>query len=317
MTRWSTPPHRPSSAPAVRAVTLGALRWYWRLEAIVSTLIAGQRLSPPLRALLAVALHQLEYSRNPPEVIVSSAVDAARLLQQARAAGLVNALLRRFLRERDALLARSQRDPAAACAHPAWLLQVLRTEWPQHWQQIIDANNEHPPMSLRVDTSRITRAAYLERLAAGGQSARAVTWLPGALVLDKPVAVSELPGFSEGWVSVQDAGAQLACALLGVRPGERVLDACAAPGGKTRRAARGLDGDIELTAVDIDDARMQRIAQNLQRLHRQAQLVTADLREDPRWWDGQGVRSHPGRCAVLGHRRHPAPSRHQVAAPAR
>ncbi|MFI4869384.1 MAG: 16S rRNA (cytosine(967)-C(5))-methyltransferase RsmB [Steroidobacterales bacterium] len=282
--RAAAPPEQRS---AIRAVTLGSLRWYWRREALAATLIAGQKLSPPLRALLVVALHQLEYSRNPPEVTVSSAVDAARLLQQARAAGLINALLRRFLREREALLARSLQDAAAASAHPSWLLQALRAEWPQHWQQIIDANNEHPPMSLRLDRSRTTREAYLARLAAGGQGARALSWLPGAVVLDKPVAVSELPGFNEGWVSVQDPGAQLACALLAVRPGERVLDACAAPGGKTGALLEAVDGDIALTAVDIDGSRVQRIAQNLQRLHRQAHLVTADLREDPRWWDGE------------------------------
>jgi 16S rRNA (cytosine967-C5)-methyltransferase len=272
---------------AIRAITLGSLRWYWRLEAIAATLIADRPLSPPLRALLVVALHQLEYSRNPPEATVSSAVDAARVLRQPRACGLINALLRRFLREREALLARSLQDPAAASAHPTWLLQALRAAWPQHWQQILEANNAHPPMSLRVDLSRTTRDSYQARLAAGGHGAQVLAWLPTALVLDKPVAVSELPGFADGCVSVQDAGAQLACALLGVRPGERVLDACAAPGGKSGALLEAVNGELALTAVDIDGARLQRIAENLQRLRREAHLVTADLREAPRWWDGQ------------------------------
>lgn len=274
--------------PAIRAVTLGSLRWYWRLDAIAAALIADKPLAPALRALLLVALHQLEYSRNPPEATVSSAVDAARLLHHPRATGLTNALLRRFLREREALLARALQDAAVASAHPAWLLQAIRESWPEHWRQIIAANNEHPPMSLRVDLSRIARDSYQAQLAASGLNARALSWLSTALVLDKPLAVTELPGFASGLVSVQDAGAQLACALLAVRPGERVLDACAAPGGKTGALLEAVDGDIALTAVDIDASRVQRIADNLQRLRRKAQLVTADLRDDLRWWLGEG-----------------------------
>jgi 16S rRNA (cytosine967-C5)-methyltransferase len=273
--------------PAIRAVVLGSLRWYWRLDAIAAQLTAGKPLAPPLRALLLVALHQLEYSRNPPEVTVSSAVDAARLLQQPRATGLINALLRRFLRERDALLGLALKDPAAASAHPAWLWQLLRSSWPQHWQQIVAANNEHPPMSLRLDLSRVARADYLAQLAAAGMAAQPLAWLATALVLERPVAVHELPGFDAGCVSVQDAGAQLACALLAVAAGDRVLDACAAPGGKTGALLEAAGGDIELTAVDIDAGRVQRIADNLQRLHRSAHLVTADLREAPSGWSEQ------------------------------
>jgi 16S rRNA (cytosine967-C5)-methyltransferase len=274
--------------PAIRAITLGSLRWYWRLDAIAATLIAGKALVPALRALLLVALHQLEYSRNAPELTVSSAVDAARLLGQPHATGLINALLRRFLREREPLLARSLREPAAVSAHPAWLLQALREAWPAHWPQIIEANNAHPPMSLRVDLSRATRDSCQARLAEGGLSAQAPAWLPTALLLDQPTAVSELPGFADGWLSVQDAGAQLACALLAVRAGERVLDACAAPGGKTGALLEAVDGDLSLTAVDIDGSRVRRIADNLKRLRRQAQLVTADLRDDLAWWSGEG-----------------------------
>ncbi len=268
--------------PAIRAVTLGSLRWYWRLDAIAAQLTAGKPLAPALRALLLVALHQLEYSRNPPEVTVSSAVDAARLLQQPRATGLVNALLRRFLRQREALLAPVLANAAAASAHPAWLLQLLRASWPQHWEQIAAANNEHPPMSLRLDLSRIAPQDYLAQLAAAGMGARALPWLPTALVLERPVAVGELPGFEDGWVSVQDAGAQLACALLAVSSGQRVLDACAAPGGKTG-ALLETGGDIDLTAVDNDAGRVQRIADNLKRLRRTAHLVTADLTDDSVW----------------------------------
>jgi 16S rRNA (cytosine967-C5)-methyltransferase len=179
------------------------------------------------------------------------------------------------------LLARALREPAAAGAHPQWLLQALRAAWPAQWPRIIQANNEHPPMSLRVDLSRVSIAGYQQLLAARGQQAHAVSWLPSALVLEQPVGVSELPGFDDGWVSVQDAGAQLAGALLGVRRGERVLDACAAPGGKTGALLEAVDGELDLTAVDIDGARTGRIADNLKRLKRQARLLTADLRQEP------------------------------------
>ena len=277
-----------AQSAAVRAVTLGSLRWYWRLDAVASTLIAGKSLAPSLRALLLVALHQLEYSRHAPQMTVSAAVDAARLLQQPRATGLVNALLRRFLRERAALLGRSLAMPAAAAAHPDWLLQALRQAWPLQWPQIVEANNAHPPMSLRIDLTRTTRAACQAQFAECGLGAQAPGWRPTALLLDRPVGVGELPGFAEGRVSVQDAGAQFACALLAVQPGERVLDACAAPGGKTGALLEAVDGDLSLTAVDIDAARVQRIADNLARLRRQAQLVTADLTQGPGWWSGEG-----------------------------
>ena len=272
---------------AVRAVALGSMRWYWRLDAIAATLLEGRALAPLLRALLLVALHQLEHSRNAPEMTVSAAVDAARLLQQPRAAGLVNALLRRFLRQREQLLLQSLQQPAAAAAHPQWLLQALQQAWPAHWPQIVEANNQHPPMSLRVDLSRTTRATVCAQLAESGCSAQAPAWLPSLLLLERPVAVAELPGFAEGCLSVQDAGAQFACALLAVRPGERVLDACAAPGGKTGALLEAVDGDLALTAVDIDGARMQRVAENLVRLRRSAQLVTADLAREPDWWSGE------------------------------
>lgn len=277
----------PAGKSALRAITLGTLRWYPQLDAFVEVLSARKPLAPTVRSLLACALHQLEFSRHPPEVIVFSAVDATRRLREARAAGLVNALLRRYLRERDAVRTKALLRPSAAYAHPMWLLSALRVAWPDHWQQIVAANNEHPPMTLRVDTSRQTRAQYRERLAAAGMAASAPDWSTTALVLAEPVGVEALPGFAQGAVSVQDAGAQLACALLGVQPGERVLDACAAPGGKTCALLEAVDGQLQLTAIDIDAGRCERINENLQRLKRTARVVTADLDAEPAWWDGQ------------------------------
>jgi len=277
---------RPALRASVRAVTLGTLRWYLSLEPMTARLRERRSLAPALQGLLAAALHQLEHSRNPQAATVSSAVDAARLLGQPRAAGMVNALLRRYLRERDALQAALLRDEVAATAHPQWLLDALREGYPAEWRQIIEADNGHPPMSLRVDLARITRQGYRAELQRRGLDARLVPWSHTALVLDTPLSVQELPGFDEGLVSVQDAGAQLAAPLLQVEPGQRVLDACAAPGGKTGALLEAVTEPIVLTAVDRDATRLERVAQNLARLRRSARLVAADLRTETDWWDG-------------------------------
>jgi 16S rRNA (cytosine967-C5)-methyltransferase len=245
-----------------------------------------------VRALLIATLHQLEYSRNPPETTVSSAVDAVRLLRQPRAAGLMNALLRRFLREREQLIATVHANAAADSAHPPWLFAALRECWPDHWQAIIDSNNSHPSLTLRVNLAQGAADGYLAQLQAQGMAARRVEWSPTAVILEQPVAVSAIPRFAQGGVSVQDAGAQLASALLGARAGERVLDACAAPGGKTcailEACAAGADVTaVDVTAVDIDETRLQRIAENLDRMQLQATLVQADLQAPLSWWDGR------------------------------
>jgi 16S rRNA (cytosine967-C5)-methyltransferase len=271
---------------AVRAISLGTLRWYWRLKATLDALLADTRVTPPVRSLLLASLHQLEYSRNPPETTVSSSVDAVRLLQQPRASGLVNALLRRFLREREGLLARALADPAAASAHPRWLFERLQTQWPEDWLGILDADNSHPPMTLRVNLARGTREQYQLRLREQGLESQSLDWSPATLVLKHPVGVTDLPGFAQGDVSVQDAGAQFASALLDAQPADNVLDACAAPGGKTGSILERTAG-IRLTAIDVDAARATRIDDNLRRIGAHARVVTADLCRDLSWWDGR------------------------------
>ncbi len=264
---------------AVRAVALGTVRWYLRLWPAVQTLLDRKsgRLAPEISALLVAAAHQIEYSRNPAQLTVNAAVNAARLLGQVRAAGLVNALLRRFVRERVALLAGVDTDPVAAAAHPPWLAAALQRAWPQQAAAVMAANNVHPPMTLRVDMTRTDPQIYVGLLGQVGIEARASAWAPAAVELAAPVPVMALPNFAAGWVSVQDSGAQLAAMLLDAKPGMRVLDACAAPGGKTLHILEHCGGDCELVAADQDAARLARVRENLERCQRSAQLVVADL----------------------------------------
>lgn len=270
----------------VRALLSGSLRWMLRLAPVADSLLQqGQQYDPRLRCLMIVALHQIEYSQSAAPPVVNIAVDAARALGHPGAAGFVNALLRRYLAQREAILARVDRSDAARLAHPRWLLRELHKLGEEAAQLAIEANNESPPMTLRVNLSRMTREAALDRLAAAGFGA-AAGLAPTALVLDVPVEVSRLPGFAEGELSVQDAGAQFAAELLDARPGQRVLDACAAPGGKTCHVLERTPDLAELVAVDQSAARLARVAQNLTRLGQSATLVEADLL-DPRWWDGR------------------------------
>ena len=273
---------------AVQAVTLGTLRWYLRLSPAVLALLAQptMRTDVRLRALLTCAAHQLEYSTHPAATTVAAAVDAARLLGLAHAAGLVNAVLRRYLRERVARLARVDSTLATRSAHPAWFVASLAQAWPEQCEAVLAANNQHPPLCLRVDTSRVALAQYLQELAAQGIEAAVVPGIDTAVTLAAPVAVETLPGFADGRVSVQDSSAQLAAPLLAPLNGERVLDACAAPGGKSGALLEAAGGAIALTAVDADALRLGRVADNLLRLKRSARLVHADLRQAPTWWDG-------------------------------
>lgn len=263
---------------AVRAVVFGSVRWYLRLQPALQRLLEHQdgRLAPQIKALLVAAAHQIEYSRNPAQLTVNAAVNAARTLGQARAAGLVNAVLRRWVRERAALCAAVDEDPVVAAAHPAWLAAALRRAWPAQAEALMAANNAHPPLTLRVDLGRIDRDTYLQRLKQAGIEARAVAWASAAVELLAPVPVAALPHFADGWVSVQDAGAQLAAPLLDARDGMRVLDACAAPGGKTLHILERAERCV-LVAADSDATRLLRVRDNLDRCRRNAQLLVADL----------------------------------------
>jgi 16S rRNA (cytosine967-C5)-methyltransferase len=294
---------------AVRAITLGTVRWYLRLAPPLERLLVRPAdLAPQIRALLVTTAHQLQYSRNVPETTVNAAVDATRILKAPRTAGLVNAVLRRFLTQSEQLFARSDAALPARTAHPAWLIERITAAWPEERDAILAANNLHPPMTLRVDLSRISRQDYCRQLAHKGIESQEVQWLDSALIVTHPVRIEDLPGFAEGVVSVQDAGAQLAALLLGAPAGLPVLDACAAPGGKTCALLERLGADAEVTALDVDAGRIAMIDENLKRLRRTARLVAADARDAGSFWDGRpfGAILVDAPCSSTGViRRHP------------
>ena len=264
-------------------LTHGTLRRYGRVQKIVAELSRRESSDPLLDALLWCSLYALESARYAEYTVVDQAVRACRLLQKWNAKGYVNAVLRGALRSRVALETRIRADPEAFHQHPRWWIDALRSAYPGEWEQVLAAGNMHPPMTLRVNRRRIAVEEYEAKLAAEGIAARRI--VPDALLLDRPIPAERLPGFATGEVSVQDAAAQRAALCLDLAPGQRVLDSCAAPGGK---AAHILEtADVELTAIDADAARIERVSRNLERLGLAARrIVHADCRQPPQWWDG-------------------------------
>ena len=279
----------PKLFASVRSLSYGAVRGYFRHEGILSMLLSQpvRSLDFLVRALLSVALYELEDARTPEYAVVDAAVQTAKATDAARASGLINAVLRRYLRERKALEVEIGRKPAIRHAAPIWLADRFRADWPVRWTQLLAASDSHAPMWLRVDSRRGTAASYLEELASAGIGARTEPRVPYALALDEPRDVNELPGFSEGRVSVQDLGAQCVAFPLGLAPGLRVLDACAAPGGKTALIAEREPGLSSLVAVDIDPNRLARVRENLIRGQLGAEVVAGDSANPAKWWNGE------------------------------
>ena len=274
--------------PAIQSLSFGTVRWYLELDGCLNLMLdrPGAALDPEIRALALVGLFQLLHGATPAHAAVSETVEAARVLGKPRAAGLVNALLRRWQREGEAILGRAQQLPQARYAHPAWLLDSLATDWPERWMEIVAAGNAEPPMWLRVNRLHGSRDEYLARLAEAGMTAGTCAFAPEALRLSLPVNVADLPGFAAGAVSVQDAAAQLAAHWLAAGPGMRVLDACAAPGGKACHILELEPAIAELVALDIDVRRGARIEENLARLGLSATVVVGDALHAG-WWDGR------------------------------
>jgi len=273
----------PGSHAAQADLCYGTLRRYGRSQAIVAALSRRAGTTDRLvEALLWCSFYALESGRYAEYTVVDQAARACVAMQRSGAKGYVNALLRNFLRARGGIEARLGADEVAHHWHPKWWIDRVRTAYPSTWEQVLAAGNTHPPMSLRVNVRRVSRQAYAARLAAEGIAASPCG--PQALQLDKPVPIDRLPGFAQGEVSVQHAGAQRATGLLQLRAGQRVLDACAAPGGKSSHILE--TADVELTALDIDADRCAAISRDQERLGLNAQVRTADCTVPDTWWDG-------------------------------
>ncbi|ENB9664942.1 MULTISPECIES: 16S rRNA (cytosine(967)-C(5))-methyltransferase RsmB [Pseudomonas] len=270
-------------------LAFGTARWQPRLD-----LLAAQLLQKPFKAadadvqaLLLVGLYQLFYTRIPAHAAIGETVGCADKLKKPWAKGLLNAVLRRAQREGEELLASMERDPVVRTAHPRWLQKALKAFWPEQWEAICAANNAHPPMILRVNRRHHSRDAYLALLAEAGIGASACQYSRDGIVLAEACDVRGLPGFAEGWVSVQDEAAQLSADLLELAPGQRVLDACCAPGGKTCHLLEAEAGLAHVVAIDLEAKRLIRVRENLDRLKLDAELIACDARDTASWWDGK------------------------------
>ena len=273
----------------IQALCYGVLRLYPRLE-----FLALQLLQKPLKEkdidiklLVLLGIFQLDYMRTADHAAVSATVDACQALKKNWAKGLVNAVLRRYQREKTELGLSLINTPSAKFAHPDWLIQQLREDWPDCWQALLEKNNENPPMHLRVNLRLDNRQQYLEKIKKAQLTGNALNMVDSAICLSQAVPVEELPEFSSGHVSVQDVGAQLAVTLLDLSPDLSVLDACAAPGGKTAHIYETESGLAKLVAIDKDANRIALLESTEQRLGTKMQIIQADARQTEEWWDGE------------------------------
>lgn len=273
-----------------RELVYGVLRWYSRLAAVRENLLSKplKRRDRDIDLLILVGLYQCMEMRTPSHAAVAATAEVARGLQKAWAVGLVNAVLRRFLREQARHLAVADAKPATRYAHPEWLIERYQAAWPNDWGQLLDENNARAPMTLRVNRRRLSPKQYLALLTEQEIAAQTHPHAVDAVVLSSPVAIERLPGFEEGLVSVQDAAAQLAAELLDIPDGGRVLDACAAPGGKTAHVLERFPAAGEIVALDVSAERLQRVAESLQRLELTATVKVGDATQPEHWWDGAG-----------------------------
>lgn len=270
---------------AIQDLSYGVLRFYGQLEAILGSLLKKSLRDKSLHHLLLVSLYQLQYSKALPHTVVDQAVSASQSLVHGKGMqGLVNAVLRNFIRQRDSLLKKAAENEVGRYSHPQWWIDKLRWQYPQNFQAILEADNKRPPMTLRVNQRKISVESYRKLLAEKAMHAELLG--SGALQLNQPVMVENLPGFAEGLVTVQDAGAQLAATFLDVHDGMRVLDACAAPGGKSTHLLEL--AEVSLTLLDNDSVRLSQVQQNLERLNVTAErLLCGDASNPNAWWDGR------------------------------
>lgn len=270
----------------IKAMCFGVMRFYPRLLFFLSKLI-----DKPIRnkeklveCLLLAGIFEIYYMQTPSHACVSEAVKAGLDLKKNWAKGLINAVLRSALREQDSLLQIAEDNEGARAAHPKWLIKLFKKHWPTEYKAIIEANNQAGPFTLRVNLQKTTRENYLTSLTSMGIKATPCPYSAAGLQCEAAVEVNELPGFADGLVSIQDQAAQLAANLLAPQSGERILDACAAPGGKTAHLLE-LGEDIKVTAIDISETRLQKVSENLDRLGLSAEIKQGDAQDPEKWWD--------------------------------
>jgi 16S rRNA (cytosine967-C5)-methyltransferase len=304
--------HESAERALLQELCYGTLRDYYRLAALAARFLRKpvKRKDEDIRALTLIGLHQLASMRVAPHAAVSLTVAACDELGKAWAKGLVNAILRGYQRTRseaegvgarfitrsatggmngapaNEASAEAPQDREARYNHPAWLIDALQADWPERWREILDANDARAPMTLRVNRRKIPRDDYRRELAERGIESSAAPYAPDALILAAPIDVLQLPAFEQGHVSVQDAGAQLAAPLLEAQNGERILDACAAPGGKSAHILESVPGTVELHALDVDAQRLERVHATLRRLGLSARCIAGDAGAPAQWWDG-------------------------------
>lgn len=270
----------------LRDLVLGSCRHYQRLNALAKILLVRPfaESEQDLHALLIIGLYQLAIQQKAPHAAVHATVEVCDLLDKSYAKGVVNACLRRYGREYDELLPALDNNPVTATSHPKWLVKMLTKAWPDHWQTILQQNNQQAPLCLRVNTRHKSRDQYLALLKQADVNATMAPFSRVGIYLAQSCDITQLPGFADGWFSVQDEAAQLAAALLAPQDNERILDACAAPGGKTCHLLELANAQV--TALDIEEKRLLRVQENLERLKLAANIVCADMADTNSWWQG-------------------------------
>lgn len=272
----------------IQAICFGVCRWFFRLDAIAKLLLEKplKHKDQDVYLLILIGLYQLIDMRVPDHAAIAETVAAAKQLEKPWAKGLINAVLRHYQRESTQIAAKIQRDLPAEFAHPAWMVHKIQQNWPEDWQAILTANNQHPPFALRVNQIQIKRQDYLKKLADAEIKASALDKTATGIVLEKAYPVQKLPGFAQGEVSVQDGAAQLVATLLQLEPGQRILDACAAPGGKTAHILEMEPHVKEVVAIDQEAVRVDMLKSTLARLKLSAKCIVSDAADTKTWWDG-------------------------------
>jgi 16S rRNA (cytosine967-C5)-methyltransferase len=273
----------------LQELCFGCCRWYFQLDSICNSFLSSPLKAKDLnlKCLLLVGIYQLRALRIPDHAAINETVSAVKELKKPWAKPLVNGVLREYLRKKNEVETQlASADPNFNYSHPKWLIEELKNQWPDQWLQILDANNHYPPMTLRVNRRRNSRQEYLDKLESAGISASPGRFADSAIYLEQACGVNKLPGFADGDASIQDEASQLVPDLLQLVPGLRVLDACAAPGGKTCHLLESEHSPIQITSLERSEGRYRRILENLERLQLKAQVLVADASQPDQWWNG-------------------------------